>query len=59
VFDGALGGLLASLVHRREFCYTVELSASRHRFQAGDIVHLSFADFLLQPERTDDVPPAA
>jgi hypothetical protein len=56
VFDGALDGLPARLVRRRKFGYTVELLEARGRFQAGMIVHLSFAEFLLQQERPGDVP---
>jgi hypothetical protein len=61
VFDGALDGLAARLVRRRKFGYTVELLESRQRYQVGDIVYLSFAEFRIQPARTDDVPlrPAA
>ena len=56
VFDGALDGIAARLVRRRKFGYTVELLASRHPFQKGDIVHLSPAEFLISDERTGDVP---
>jgi hypothetical protein len=56
VFHGALDGLPARLVRRRKFGYTVELLESRQPFQAGTLVHLSFAEFLLQPERTEDRP---
>jgi len=56
VFDGALDGLPARLVRRRKLGYTVELLEARGRFQAGTIVHLSFAEFRLQQERTRDVP---
>jgi hypothetical protein len=56
VFDGALDGLAARLVRRRKFGYTVELLESRQRYQAGDIVYLSFAEFRLQQEPTQDVP---
>ena len=56
VFDGALDGLPARLVRRRKFGYTVELLEVRGRFQAGTIVHLSFAEFLLEQERAGDVP---
>jgi len=56
VFDGALDGLPARLVRRRKFGYTVELLEARGRFQAGTIVHLSFAEFLLEQERAGDVP---
>ena len=43
VFDGALDGLPARLVRRRKLGYTVELLEARGRFQAGTLVHLSFA----------------
>jgi len=56
IFHGALDGVPARLVRRRKYGYTVELLAARGRFQAGTIVHLSFAEFLLQPERTEDRP---
>ncbi len=56
VFNGALDGVPARLVRRRKLGYTVELVESRHRFHAGDILHLSFAEFLLPAKRTDDVP---
>ena len=56
VFDGALDGLPARLVRRRKLGYTVELLEARGRFQAGTLVHLSFAEFLLQQERPGDVP---
>ena len=55
-FDGVLNGLPARLVRRRKFGYTVELLEARGRLQAGTIVHVSFAEFLLQPERPGDVP---
>jgi hypothetical protein len=48
VFDGALDGIVARLVRRRKFGYTVELLASKHNFQKGDILHLSPAEFLMQ-----------
>lgn len=50
VFDGALDGLTARLVRRRKFGYTVELLASKHPFQKGDIVHLSPAEFLMHDD---------
>jgi len=56
VFDGALDGLPARLVRRRKLGYTVELLEARGRFQAGTLVHLSFAEFLIPQERTRDVP---
>jgi hypothetical protein len=56
VFNGALDGLPACLVRRRKFGYTVELLEARGRFQAGTIVHLSFAEFLIRQERTGDSP---
>ena len=56
VFAGALDGLPARLVRRRKLGYTVELLETRGRFQAGTIVHLSFAEFLLPQERTGEVP---
>jgi hypothetical protein len=56
VFNGALDGLPARLIRRRKFGYTVELLEARGRLQAGTIVHLSFAEFLLQPERPGNVP---
>jgi len=56
VFDGALDGLPARLVRRRKLGYTVELLEARGRFQAGTLVHLSFAEFLIPQERTGDVP---
>ena len=56
VFDGALDGLPARLVRRRKLGYTVELLEARGRFQAGTIVHLSFAEFLLPQKRPGDVP---
>jgi hypothetical protein len=56
VFNGALDGLPARLVRRRKFGYTVELLEARGRWQAGTIVHLSFAEFLIEQERTGDVP---
>ena len=55
-FHGALDGLPARLIRRRKLGYTVELLEARGRLQAGTIVHLSFAEFLLQPERPGDVP---
>jgi hypothetical protein len=55
-FNGALDGLPARLVRRRKFGYTVELVEARERFQAGTIVHLRFAEFLLEQERAGDVP---
>jgi hypothetical protein len=55
-FDGALNGLRARLVRRRKFGYTVELVETRGRFPAGALVHLSFAEFLLEQERAGDVP---
>ncbi len=54
-FHGALDGFPAHEVRRRKFGVTMELLASRGRLQAGTIVHLSFAEFLIQQERTDDV----
>jgi hypothetical protein len=56
VFDGALDGVAARLVRRRKFGYTVELLESRHRYQAGDIVYLSFAEFRPQQEPTQAAP---
>jgi len=56
VFDGALDGLPARLVRRRQLGYTVELLEARGRFQAGTIVHLSFAEFLIPQARPGDVP---
>ena len=56
VFNGALDGLPARLVRRRKLGYTVELLEARGRFPAGSIVHLSFAEFLLPPERPGDGP---
>ena len=56
VFDGALDGLPARLVRRCKLGYTVELLEARGRFQAGTIVHLSFAEFLIPQEHTGDVP---
>ena len=56
VFDGALDGIAARLVRRRKFGYTVELLASKHPFQKGDIVHLSPAEFLMQDNDPLDVP---
>lgn len=56
VFDGALDGIAARLVRRRKFGYTVELLASRHPFQKGDIVHLSPAEFLIQDHDPLDFP---
>ena len=56
VFDGALDGIAARLVRRRKFGYTVELLASRHPFQKGDIVHLSPAEFLMQDNDPLDFP---
>ena len=55
-FNGALDGLPARLIRRRKLGYTVELLEARGRLPAGTIVHLSFAEFLLQPERPGDVP---
>jgi hypothetical protein len=43
-------------VHRRKFGYTVELLEARGRWQAGTIVHLSFAEFRIQQERPRAVP---
>jgi hypothetical protein len=54
-FDGVLNGLPARLVRRRKFGYTVELLEARGPLQAGTLVHLSFAEFLIPPERTGDV----
>lgn len=54
-FDGVLNGLPARLVRRRKFGYTVELLEARGRLQAGTLVHLSFAEFLIHQERTGDV----
>ena len=61
VFNGALDGLPARLVRRRKLGYTVELLEARGRFQAGTLVHLSFAEFLLQQERPGEPrqPPAS
>jgi hypothetical protein len=42
-------------VRRRKFGYTVELVEARGRWQAGTLVHLSFAEFLIPQERTGDV----
>ena len=56
VLNGALDGLPARLVRRRKLGYTVELLEARGRFQAGTLVHLSFAEFLLPQERPGDVP---
>ena len=56
VFDGALDGVPARLVRRRKFGYTVELLETRGRFQAGLIVHVSFAEFRLQQERPGEAP---
>jgi hypothetical protein len=56
VFNGALDGLPARLVRRRQLGYTVELLEARGRFQAGTLVHLSFAEFLLSQARSGDVP---
>jgi hypothetical protein len=53
VFDGALDGIAACLVRRRKFGYTVEILESKHTFQKGDIVHLSPAEFILQPDHTE------
>jgi hypothetical protein len=53
-FDGVLNGLPARLVRRRKFGYTVELVEARGRWQAGTLVHLSFAEFLIPQERTGD-----
>jgi hypothetical protein len=50
VFDGALDGIVARLVRRRKFGYTVELLESKRTFQKGDIVHLSPAEFLMQDD---------
>ena len=55
-FNGALDGLPARLVRRRKFGYTVELLEARGRLQAGTLVHLSFAEFLVQQERTGAIP---
>jgi hypothetical protein len=54
VFDGALDGIAARLVRRRKFGYTVELLASKHTFQKGDILHLSPAEFLMQDDHRLD-----
>ena len=51
-FQGALDGIPARLVRVRKFGYTVELLASRHQFQAGDRVHLSPAEFLLETDHS-------
>jgi hypothetical protein len=56
VFDGVLDGLPARLGRRRKVGYTVELVEARGRLQAGTIVHLSFAELLLEQERAGDVP---
>jgi hypothetical protein len=53
VFDGALDGLSARLVRMRKFGYTVELLESKHTWHKGDIVHLSPAEFILQPDHTE------
>ena len=55
-FAGALNGLPARLVRWRKFGYTVELVEARGRVQAGTLVHLSFAEFLLEQKRAGDVP---
>lgn len=53
VFDGTLDGLSARLVRMRKFGYTVELLESKHTWHKGDIVHLSPAEFILQPDYTE------
>jgi len=55
VFNGALDGIAARLVHRRRLGYTVELLASGDSWHKGDLVHLSPAEFLLPAARPDDV----
>ena len=56
VFNGALDGIAARLVHRRRLGYTVELLASKDPWHQGDLIHLSPAEFLMPDERTEDVP---
>jgi hypothetical protein len=45
VFDGALDGLRAQLIRRRQVGYTVKLLESKDAFRKGDTVHLSMAEF--------------
>jgi hypothetical protein len=56
VFNGALDGIAARLVHRRRLGYTVELLASGDSWHKGDLVHLSPAEFLMPEERPGAVP---
>ena len=56
VCDGALDGLTARLVSRRQYGYMVELLESTRSFHKGDLVYVSVAEFLLQQEDTVDPP---
>jgi hypothetical protein len=52
-FNGALDGVSARLIRTRKFGYTVELLESKHGFHKGDTVHVSCAEFTLEPVPED------
>ena len=48
-FNGTLDGVSARLIRIRKLGYTVELLESKHGFRKGEILHVSFAEFTLEP----------
>jgi hypothetical protein len=53
VFRGALNGVSARLMHIRKFGYTVELLESKHGFHKRERIHVSCAEFTLEPVPED------
>jgi hypothetical protein len=48
-FHGALDGVSARLIRIRKLGYTVELLESKHDFHTGERIHVSCAEFTLEP----------